>query len=113
MPARAFGNLLLAGVWFSVVNAALEELVFRGVLWEFVAAEWNGRAALGATTVLFGLAHLHGYPSGALGMILAAVFGLALGLLRLWTGGFGLAIAVHICADATIFGIFFRSGAFG
>jgi hypothetical protein len=33
MPVAAFGNLVLAGVFFSVLNAALEEVVFRGVLW--------------------------------------------------------------------------------
>ena len=32
-----FGNLLLAGICFSVVNAAIEELIFRGILWELVS----------------------------------------------------------------------------
>jgi uncharacterized protein len=112
LPVAAFGNLLFAGICFSVANAALEELVFRGVLWELVAAEWNGGVALGATTVLFGLGHLHGYPPGPLGAVLAGVFGLALGLLRWWTGGLGLAIAVHVCADATIFSLLSWTGAF-
>jgi membrane protease YdiL (CAAX protease family) len=105
MPVATFGNVLLAGVCFSVVNAVLEELIFRGLLWEVAAAEWNGGVALAATSVMFGLGHLHGYPPGPLGAVLAGVFGLALGLLRWWTGGLGLAIAVHICADATIFGL--------
>ena len=69
--------------------------------------------ALGGTTVLFGLGHLHGYPPGPLGAVLAGLFGLALGLLRLRTGGLGLAIAVHVSADATIFGLLWSSGAFG
>jgi membrane protease YdiL (CAAX protease family) len=112
LPVAAFGNLLLAGVCFSAANAALEELVFRYVLWEVAAAEWNVGVALGGTTVLFGLGHLHGYPPGPLGAVLAGLFGLALGLLRLWTGGLGLAIAVHVSADATIFGLLWSSGAF-
>jgi membrane protease YdiL (CAAX protease family) len=112
LPVAAFGNLLFAGICFSVANAALEELVFRGILWEVVAAEWNGGVALGATTVVFGLGHLHGYPPGPIGASLAGVFGLALGLLRWWTGGLGLAIAVHVCADATIFSLLSWSGAF-
>jgi hypothetical protein len=113
LPVAAFGNLLIAGVCFSAANAALEEVIFRGLLWEVAAAEWNVRVALGATAVLFGLGHLHGYPPGPLGAVLAGIFGLALGLLRWWTGGLGLAIAVHVCADATIFGLLSRSGAFG
>jgi uncharacterized protein len=112
LPITAFGNLLFAGVCFSAVNAILEELIFRGVLWEVAAAEWNVGVALGATSVLFGLGHLHGYPPGPLGAVLAGIFGLALGLLRWWTGGLGLAIAVHVCADATIFGLLSWSGAF-
>src|ERR1700733_6478234 len=52
------------------------------------------------------LGHLHGYPPGPLGAVLAGIFGMALGLLRLWTGGVGLTILVHICAGGTIFTIF-------
>jgi membrane protease YdiL (CAAX protease family) len=112
LPVATFGNLLFAGVCFSAANAALEELIFRGVLWEVAAAEWNVSVALGGTTVLFGLGHLHGYPPGPLGAVMASLFGFALGVLRLWAGGLGLAFAVHVCADATIFGLLFWSGAF-
>ncbi len=77
LPAAAFGSLLVAGVCFSVTNAALEELIFRGVLWEVTAAEWNRGVALGATTILFGLGHVHGYPPGPLGAVLAGIFGMA------------------------------------
>jgi membrane protease YdiL (CAAX protease family) len=113
LPVSAFGNLLWAGVCFSVVNALFEELIFRGVLWEAAAAEWNVGVALGATSLLFGVGHLHGYPPGPLGAVLAGLFGFALGMLRWWTGGLGLAIAVHICADATIFSLLASAGAFG
>jgi membrane protease YdiL (CAAX protease family) len=113
LPVAAFGSLLIAGVCFSTINAALEELIFRGILWEATAADWNRGIALGATSILFGVGHVHGYPPGPLGAVMAGVFGLALGLLRLWTGGLGLAILVHICADATIFTLLFRPEAFG
>ncbi len=98
-------NLLIAGIGFSVLNATLEELIFHGLLWEFIAAEWNSCVALIGTTVVFGLGHVNGYPPGPLGAVLAGVFGFTLGLLRWWTGGLGLAIAVHICADATVFAL--------
>ena len=113
LPVAAFGNLLLAGLCFSVVNAALEEVVFRGLLWGAVSDEWNSTVALTATAVLFGLGHWHGYPHGPLGAILAGAYGLALGTLRWWTGGLALAVACHVCADATIFGLLLQSGAFG
>ena len=66
----------------------------------------------GGTGVLFAMGHLHGYPPGPIGTVLAGIFGFAVGLLRLWAGGLGLAIAVHICADATIFSLLCWSGAF-
>jgi membrane protease YdiL (CAAX protease family) len=103
LPANWFGNLLLAGICFSVVNAVMEEIIFRGLLWELVSEEWNKGTALGVTAVLFGLCHLQGYPPGPIGALMAAMYGVALGALRWWTGGLGLPIACHVCADATIF----------
>jgi membrane protease YdiL (CAAX protease family) len=112
IPIAAFGNLPLAAICFSILNATLEELVFRGVLWEAIAEEWNNGVALVATSVFFGVGHLHGYPPGVVGAVLAGMYGIALGLLRWWTGGLGLAIASHVCADATIFTLLWWSGAF-
>jgi len=112
LPVSAFGNLILTGACFSFVNAALEELIFRGLFWEIVAKEWNAVVALVVTAILFGLGHLHGYPPGLLGVVLASLYGVALGLLRWWTGGLALAVACHVCADATIFSLFVSAGAF-
>jgi membrane protease YdiL (CAAX protease family) len=113
LPVAAFGNLLVAGLCFSVVNASLEEVVFRGVLWGAIAGEWGRMVALVVTSVLFGFVHLSGYPPGPLGAVLAGTYGLVLGLLRWWAGGLGLALGCHVCADATIFGLLLCSGAFG
>src|SRR5262249_43774068 len=41
IPSAVFGNLALAGIVFSLLNAAMEEVAFRGVLWEAIAREWN------------------------------------------------------------------------
>jgi hypothetical protein len=112
LPVAALGNLFLAGVCFSIINAAMEEAIFRGVLWGAVADEWNAGVALVVTTVLFAVGHLRGYPPGPLGATMAGVYGLALGILRWWTGGLGLALGSHLCADATIFGLLLWSGAF-
>lgn len=110
LPTGAFGHLMLAGVFLSLVNATLEEVIFRGLFWEAIAAEWNVHIALLVTAALFGLGHLGGYPPGPLGAVLAGGYGVALGLLRWWTGGLGLAIGCHVCADATIFGLLLKRG---
>jgi membrane protease YdiL (CAAX protease family) len=112
IPVDWFANILLAGVCFSIANAALEELIFRGVLWQVVSEEWNQGTALVVTTLLFGIGHLQGYPPGPIGAILAGLYGLTLGALRWWSGGLGLATACHVGADATIFCIITATGAF-
>ena len=112
LPVDWFGNLLLAGICFSIVNAVLEELIFRGILWEVVSEEWNNAMALGVTALLFGVGHLDGYPPGPLGVILAGLYGITLGGLRWWTGGLALTTACHVGADATIFCILASAGAF-
>lgn len=112
LPAAWFGSVLLAGVGFSVVNALLEEVIFRGILWDLVADEWSQGAALGVTAVLFGVGHLHGYPPGPIGAIMAGLYGIALGLLRWWTAGLGLATVCHVGADATIICILAVAGTF-
>ena len=105
LPLSAFGNVAFAWMSFSIVNALLEELVFRGILFHAVAGEWGAAIAVGGTAVVFGLGHLQGYPPGPLGAVLAGVYGVVLGLLRWWTRGLALPIGCHVCADATIFGI--------
>jgi membrane protease YdiL (CAAX protease family) len=112
IPVAAFGSVIVAGVCFSIGNAVLEELTFRWVLYEALAAEWGAIVAVAATAVIFGLGHMHGYPPGPAGAVLAGLYGVALGLLRWWTGGLGLAIGCHIAADATIFTILANQGAF-
>jgi membrane protease YdiL (CAAX protease family) len=112
LPLNGPVALFLVGAVFSVVNAVLEELIFRGILWEVVAAEWNPRVALVVTALLFGVFHLYGYPPGIIGVVFATLYGVALGLLRWRTGGLGLTIACHVGADATIFSLLAWSGGF-
>ncbi len=112
IPTDWFSNLFIAGVCFSVINALAEELIFRGILWDVIADEWNEWTALGATSVLFGVVHFDGYPPGTIGAVLAGLYGVALGGLRWWVGGLGLPTACHVFADATIFGILMANRAF-
>ena len=110
LPLRVLGGVVVAGVVFSILNATLEELVFRGVLFDAVQSQWGAWGTLIGTAILFGLGHMHGYPPGLLGACLAAVFGFVMGALRLWTGGLLLPIVAHMGADATIYGILVHSG---
>jgi hypothetical protein len=98
--------LLLSGLVFAVVNAVLEELIWRGILMD--ALRGAGLSALPVLLIQaasFGVAHIHGFPRGALGVAMAGVYGLVLGILRQRSGGLGVPILTHIAADAAIFAL--------
>jgi membrane protease YdiL (CAAX protease family) len=105
LPEVLFRSFLLGGLIFSLVNAVLEELMCRWVLYDAIAAEWGVAAAIVVTSVFFGAAHYQGYPPGVVGAVLAGAYGALLASLRWWSGGLALPIACHACADATIFWI--------
>lgn len=113
LPFASWDSLVLAGICFSLGNAVLEEIAFRGILYDAGESEWGGPVAVAATSVLFGFVHQAGYPPGSLGAMLAGVYGLALGALRLSSGGLLAPTNCHVFADATIFGTLARAGAIG
>ncbi len=111
IPRIGGAELVLIGAGFSVLNALMEEAVFRGVLQEALTAEWGLWWAVGVQGVLFGVIHAHGFPRGVEGMVMASAYGVALGLLRLRSGGMAASCLAHVCADATIFALLvLRSG---
>jgi len=99
------GNVLLIGGLFVLLNAAMEEALFRGVLLDALESQLTPGAALLAQAVVFGLAHYQGFPEGPVGVVLAAIYGLILGALRTWAGGLAAPYLAHVAADATIFAI--------
>lgn len=90
---------------FAVVNALLEEIVWRGVFLDALASQLGVGWAVVAQAALFGWAHAQGYPSGVVGVVLAGVYGLLLGLLRQRSRGLAAPLIAHIGADATIYGL--------
>jgi membrane protease YdiL (CAAX protease family) len=111
IPVQALGGVVTAGICFSGLNALMEELVFRSVFFKSIDSQWGSWPAVCGTAALFGYGHLHGYPPGAVGAILAGIYGFALGWLRMFSGGIGLPLAAHIAADATIYSILAQSRA--
>jgi uncharacterized protein len=110
IPVSTLGGTLAVGVLFSIFNALFEEVIFRGILFDAIESQWGNWVAIVATAFLFGYGHMRGYPSGPLGAVLAGIFGLCLGWLRVFTAGIGLPFIAHIAADATIFTIVVSSG---
>jgi membrane protease YdiL (CAAX protease family) len=112
LPVDALGGWAICALLFPIHNASLEELIFRGILFDAIEAEWGCLVAVVGTAVFFGYGHLHGYPPGWTGACLAGVYALLLGFLRIQSAGLLLPILAHIVADATIFAVLTHANAF-
>lgn len=98
--------LIGGGVAFALINAALEELIWRGVIQTALVPALRLRAGALAVILIqavsFGLQHAHGFPRGVVGVLLAAAWGVMLGLLRQHSRGLLAPFLAHVVADATI-----------
>ena len=100
-------TLLSLGVLAAVINAVVEEAVYRGIVQDSLERVLRpGAAALVLQASVY--ASLH-FPSGILqgfaGAGLALFYGLVLGLLRRRSGGLGAPVIAHTVTDLVIVGI--------
>lgn len=89
----------VAWVLLSISAGVCEEVLFRGFLIRYLTQIGGGMplvAALVASSLIFGLAHLY---QGVKGVVGSAVGGLALGLLFLLSGSLLASVALHILLD--------------
>jgi CAAX protease family protein len=107
IPAWPLWMLVPGAIAFSLVNAALEEAAYRGVVLEALdAAIGPGVGAVVLQATAFGALHFEGgFPRGTVGVGLAFVYGLVLGVLRRKTGGLVVPIFTHVLTDLVIVGI--------
>jgi membrane protease YdiL (CAAX protease family) len=96
-------SLVVVGVAFAAVNAFVEEVLFRGAVLHHLGHVLGSWPAVLVQALAFGMLHLNGYPYGLAGVVLASVYGLLLGALRLRSGGLLAPWIAHVCADAVIF----------
>jgi membrane protease YdiL (CAAX protease family) len=96
-------SLAAVGVGFAIVNAFVEEVLFRGAVQHHLSRVLGSWPAVLVQALAFGVLHLNGYPYGVAGVALASLYGLSLGALRLRSGGLMAPLIAHVCADAVIF----------
>lgn len=92
------------GLAFVVVNPAVEEALYRGVLYRALESETGSiRLAVTAQAIAFGALHVAGFPGGPVGIALAGAWGAVLGYLRARTGGLRLSWWAHVATNVVIF----------
>lgn len=88
--------ILSAGAAFTLVNAAVEEAIFRGVLQTSLHHVIGPAGAVLVQAVAFGLLHVLGIPTGLIGAVMAGSWGVLLGILRLRTQGVLAPYVAHV-----------------
>jgi hypothetical protein len=102
IPNLPVALLVVGGLLFAVANATLEELIWRGVFQEGLERVTRPAVAVAIQAASFGLIHAHGVPRGTVGVILAGVWAVMLGLLRRHSKGLLAPVIAHIVADSVI-----------
>ncbi len=100
--------IILVAIAFATINAIMEEITFRGVLWDGLKIVYDNKYFVIITQgLIFGLAHYYGFPRGFSGVILAAIYGIMLGVIRYRSKGLLVPTFTHIFADLVIYFILF------
>ncbi|HHP7230724.1 MAG TPA: type II CAAX prenyl endopeptidase Rce1 family protein [Xenococcaceae cyanobacterium] len=98
--------LILSGLSFALVNAAVEETIYRGVIMQGLDAVFGANyVSLLLQAVVFGTIHLNGVPGGNIGVLMASIYGLMLGIIKRFASGMLAPFIAHVFADLVIFSI--------
>lgn len=102
IPNASLLLLAVGGALFAVINATLEEIVWRAVFQDRLTSIGGPILGVVFQAISFGIAHAHGVPRGIVGITLAGIWAAMLGALRYRAQGLLAPILAHIVADATI-----------
>jgi len=107
IPPVPFWSYPFLGLGFAVLNAAMEEAAFRGIVMQSTDSAFGpGVFSLLSQAGLFGALHfLQGFPRGAWGFGMAFIYGIMLGHIRRKSRGMLAPWFAHVCADLVIFAI--------
>ena len=106
VPALPLGLLIAGGLIWAMLNAALEEAAYRGVFLHALDTSLGpGFPALLLQALAFGAIHIRGFPGGWLGVSLACIFGLFMGVIRRRADGMFAPWIAHVFTDVVIAGI--------
>lgn len=87
---------------FFLPAAAVEELMIRGYFFALIRARWGWKAALVATSLIFGILHIFNPGAGVLSLLSVMLAGIFLGAILLVTRSLYAAIAAHLAWNWTM-----------
>jgi membrane protease YdiL (CAAX protease family) len=107
IPKMPVWLLPLACLGFAMLNAAMEEIVFRGIMMQALdSALGAGNLSVVIQAGSFAAFHyLAGFPNGVWGFAMVFVYGFMLGVLRRRSQGILASWIAHVLADIAIFAI--------
>lgn len=95
--------ILIGGLLFSMLNAAVEEGAFRGVILQGLDKSFGpGRLSIAIQAAAFGVFHINGFPRGWLGVLLAGIYGVFMGEVRRRASGMLAPWISHVFIDIVI-----------
>jgi uncharacterized protein len=105
LPQVSPGLIFLYGLGFCMFNAALEEIIWRGIIMEALdSALGAGICSVIVQAASFAVAHYrNGFPNGVIGVAMVFVYGMILGIIRRKSKGMAGCWLAHATADFTIF----------
>jgi hypothetical protein len=96
--------LIFEGIGFALLNAAMEESFFRGVLMQALDETLGpGMPSVILQAVALGLLNIEGIPGDLLGVVMAMIYGVMLGAIRRRSRGTLAPFVTHVVADLVIF----------
>ncbi len=100
LPEGSFIFLIGMGIAYALLNAVVEEYIFRGMIWNALEKIMTNKSlVILSQAAIFGITHYWGLPGGISGVVLIFTWALYLGYIRQKTGGILGVIGLHFGAN--------------
>jgi membrane protease YdiL (CAAX protease family) len=96
-------QIALWAVLFAAINAFVEEALFRNALVSAVLPDFGARQAILVSTVIFGVGHWNGLPSGSAGVLMTSALGYFAAKAMIETKGMLWPWFMHFVPDVVVF----------
>lgn len=104
LPTKNIVLIIFTGLLFALFNSITEEIIVRGIIWDGLSVIFKSPyIIIPLQAILFGIMHINGFPSGWIGVFLASIYGIFLGIIRYKSNGIFYPILSHFFVDLFIY----------